>query len=173
MRTAAERTGAHGLAIVALRNSGHLGRIGACAEILAGRGLISLHFVNSSGFGILTAPDFVFEARPTTDPDAFYADPPGASWVQGGGPHHILRIIGRFVDGRVRQQPLDREAARQQHAHHRDRSASFAGREFFAAELERLAAWAAAVARTRRACCPANVPRDSHHPWRRRRRMSR
>ena len=66
---AAERTGAHGFAIVALRNSGHLGRIGACAEILAGRGLISLHFVNSSGFGILTPPDFVLEARPTTDPD--------------------------------------------------------------------------------------------------------
>ena len=120
-----------------------MGRIDACAESLAGRGLISLHFVNSSGFGIVTPPDFVPEARPTTDPDAFYADPPGASWAQGGGPHHILRIIGRFVDGRVRQQPLDREAVRQQHAHYRDRSASFAGREFFAAELERLAAWAA------------------------------
>ena len=36
-------------------NSGHLGRIGAWPELLAGRGLASIHFVNTSGFGILVA----------------------------------------------------------------------------------------------------------------------
>src|SRR4029077_12628213 len=33
-----------------------LGRIGAWPEMLAERGLASIHFVNTSGFGILVAP---------------------------------------------------------------------------------------------------------------------
>jgi uncharacterized oxidoreductase len=45
-----------GLAVVALRNSGHLGRIGDWAEHTAAAGLVSLHFVNTSGGGILVAP---------------------------------------------------------------------------------------------------------------------
>jgi uncharacterized oxidoreductase len=45
-----------GVAVVALRNSGHLGRIGDWAELAAAAGLLSLHFVNTSGGGILVAP---------------------------------------------------------------------------------------------------------------------
>src|SRR3954471_17012731 len=45
-----------GLGVVALRNSGHLGRIGDWAERAAAAGLLSLHFVNTSGGGILVAP---------------------------------------------------------------------------------------------------------------------
>lgn len=41
------RTG--GVATIALRNVGHLGRIGRWAELAAANGLISLHFVNTSG----------------------------------------------------------------------------------------------------------------------------
>ena len=46
---------AAGLAVVALRRTGHLGRIGDWAERAAAAGLISLHFVNV-GNGELVAP---------------------------------------------------------------------------------------------------------------------
>ena len=41
-----ERATEHGLAIVALRKAGHLGRIGAFAEQAAAAGLVSMHIVN-------------------------------------------------------------------------------------------------------------------------------
>src|SRR5262249_27396181 len=50
------RCRARGWAGVALGNPGPLGRIGAGAEHAAAAGLISLHFVNTSGGGILVAP---------------------------------------------------------------------------------------------------------------------
>jgi hydroxycarboxylate dehydrogenase B len=137
MEIAAARAGAHGVATVAIRNSGHLGRIGAWPEMLAERGLASIHFVNTSGFGILVAPfggadrrlsanpiaagvptksgrpvilDIATsviaegkiqvarnkgerlppglvldgQGRPTTDPEVFYAKPPGAILPFGG-----------------------------------------------------------------------------------------
>ena len=49
------RAGAAGLAVVALRRSGHLGRIGDWAERAAAAGLISIHFVNVEN-GALVAP---------------------------------------------------------------------------------------------------------------------
>ena len=137
MAIAAERARAHGMATLAIRNSGHLGRIGAWPERLAVQGLASVHFVNTSGFGILVAPfggtdrrlsanpiaagapvrggrpivldiatSVVAEGKiqlarnkrehlapglmldgcgePTTDPEAFYAEPPGAILPFGG-----------------------------------------------------------------------------------------
>ncbi|MBN8903796.1 MAG: Ldh family oxidoreductase, partial [Rhodospirillales bacterium] len=36
----------HGLAVIGLRNSGHIGRIGDWGERAAAQGLISIHFVN-------------------------------------------------------------------------------------------------------------------------------
>jgi uncharacterized oxidoreductase len=44
------------VAVVALRNAGHLGRIGDWAQAAARAGQLSLHFVNTSGLGILVAP---------------------------------------------------------------------------------------------------------------------
>src|SRR5215510_1916312 len=44
-----------GLSLVALRNSGHIGRIGDWAEMAADAGLVSVHFVNASG-SVLVAP---------------------------------------------------------------------------------------------------------------------
>lgn len=137
MEIAAAHASTHGMATLAIRNSGHLGRIGAYPEMLAERGLASIHFVNTSGFGILVAPfgggdrrlsanpiaagvpvkgrrpiilDIATSAiaegkiqvarnkgeqlppglvldgkgRPTTDPKAFYAEPPGAILPFGG-----------------------------------------------------------------------------------------
>src|SRR4051794_18712706 len=44
-----------GLAAVALRNAGHIGRVGDWAEMAAAEGLISVHFVNAAG-SLLVAP---------------------------------------------------------------------------------------------------------------------
>src|SRR5689334_14444412 len=38
-----------GIALVALRNCGHLGRVGDWAELAAAAGQVSLHFLNTSG----------------------------------------------------------------------------------------------------------------------------
>ena len=45
MRKAAET----GVALIGLRNSGHLGRVGDWAELAAAAGQVSLHFLNTSG----------------------------------------------------------------------------------------------------------------------------
>jgi len=137
MEIASMRAHTHGMAAVAIRNSGHLGRIGAWPELLARSGLASFHFVNTSGYGILVTPhggsnrrfsanpiaagvpiaggdplilDIATSAiaegkiqlalnkgemlpvgmlidghgRPTCDPAAFYAEPPGAILPFGG-----------------------------------------------------------------------------------------
>lgn len=70
MACAIARVRTHGLALVGIRNSGHLGRIGAWAETLAGAGLVSVHFVNTSGYGILVAPHGATERRLSANPVA-------------------------------------------------------------------------------------------------------
>src|SRR5918998_6920270 len=51
MELAASRAKQYGMCCLSTRNAGHLGRIGACAEQLADQGFVSIHFVNTSGFG--------------------------------------------------------------------------------------------------------------------------
>lgn len=68
--TAIERAKARGVAVLALRNIGHLGRIGAWAELAAASGLVSLHFVNTSGFGMLVAPHGGSDRRLSANPIA-------------------------------------------------------------------------------------------------------
>ena len=46
---------AMGLSMVALKNAGHIGRVGDWAEMAAAAGLVSIHFVNASG-SVLVAP---------------------------------------------------------------------------------------------------------------------
>jgi len=58
---------AAGTAIVALRHSGHLGRIGDFAEMAAAAGLVSIHFVNVAG-STLVAPFGGRERRMGTNP---------------------------------------------------------------------------------------------------------
>jgi uncharacterized oxidoreductase len=58
---------AAGLSAVALRNSGHVGRVGEWAERAAAAGLISIHFVNAAG-SILVAPFGGVERRLSTAP---------------------------------------------------------------------------------------------------------
>lgn len=56
-----------GLALIALRRSGHLGRIGDFAELAIEEGLVSLHFVNAYN-SLLVAPFGARERRFSTNP---------------------------------------------------------------------------------------------------------
>ena len=68
-----------GVCALALRNAGHLGRIGAWAEQVANAGLASVHFVNTSGFGILVAPFGGSDRRLSANPIAAGAPGPNGS----------------------------------------------------------------------------------------------
>ena len=152
MKVGFAKSAQQGVAIVALRNSGHLGRIGDWAMMAAGAGKVSLHFVNTNGGGILAAPfggterrlsanpiaagvpvqsgppiivdistcmiaegkikvafnkgDAVpdgcildGDGRPTNDPKAFYASPPGAILPLGGHKGFGLSILAEVLAG--------------------------------------------------------------------------
>ena len=59
-----------GVAVIALRNTGHVGRVGHWAEMIVNAGLISLHFVNTSGLGMLVAPVGGINRRLSANPVA-------------------------------------------------------------------------------------------------------
>jgi hydroxycarboxylate dehydrogenase B len=67
---------AAGVSVVALRNAGHLGRIGDWAEQAAEAGLVSIHLVNVAG-SILVAPFGGVERRMATNPVAIGVPLPG------------------------------------------------------------------------------------------------
>jgi hydroxycarboxylate dehydrogenase B len=71
-----DKASRQGVAVVALCNSGHLGRIGDWAELAAGAGKVSLHFVNTNGGGILVAPYGGTERRLSANPIAAGAPNP-------------------------------------------------------------------------------------------------
>jgi uncharacterized oxidoreductase len=90
------RCGRYGVAVVALRNSGHLGRIGDWAELAARAGKLSLHFLNTSGGGILAAPHGGTQRRLSANPLA--AGVP----VQGGPPVVVDLSTCTIAEGKVR-----------------------------------------------------------------------
>jgi uncharacterized oxidoreductase len=65
-----EKSAKHGVAVVALRNTGHLGRIGDWPLLAARAGKASVHFVNTSGAGILVSPFGGIERRLSANPFA-------------------------------------------------------------------------------------------------------
>lgn len=65
-----EKSARHGVAVIALRNAGHLGRIGDWPMLAARAGKISVHFVNTSGAGILVAPFGGINRRLSANPFA-------------------------------------------------------------------------------------------------------
>jgi uncharacterized oxidoreductase len=69
-----------GAAVVALRNAGHIGRVGDWAELAAARGLISVHFVNAHA-SVLVAPFGGTERRFSTAPFAVGVPRPGQAPV--------------------------------------------------------------------------------------------
>ncbi len=58
----------NGVAVVGVRNAGHLGRIGDWAELAAGENLISIHFVNGNGYALLAAPFGGTDKRLSSNP---------------------------------------------------------------------------------------------------------
>lgn len=152
MQLGIDKAARHGVAVIALRNSGHLGRIGDWPLQVGRAGKLSLHFVNTTGAGILVAPhgginrrlsanpiaagvpiaggspiildmsactlaegkirvalnkgvpvpeNCIIDARgnPTTDPKAFYADPPGAILSIAGHKGYGLAFICEVLAG--------------------------------------------------------------------------
>ena len=72
-----EKAKRSGHALVALRRAGHLGRIGAWAEMAVEAGLVSIHFVNVRG-SMLVAPHGGAERRMSTAPVTIGVPNPGA-----------------------------------------------------------------------------------------------
>jgi uncharacterized oxidoreductase len=96
MQIAIDKSAKFGLSLVALRNSGHLGRIGDWAEMAARQGKIAILFVNTSGGGILVAPHGGTERRLSADPIAAGVPVPG-------GPPIILDISTcTIAEGKIR-----------------------------------------------------------------------
>ena len=62
-----QKAGKHGVAITALQNAGHLGRIGDWAERAAAEGLVSIHMVNVRG-SLIVAPFGGIDRRMSTSP---------------------------------------------------------------------------------------------------------
>jgi uncharacterized oxidoreductase len=86
----------HGVAVVALRNSGHLGQIGAWALMAARANRISIHFVNTSGAGILVPPHGGISRRISANPIA--AGIP----IQNGSPLVLDISTSTIAEGKVR-----------------------------------------------------------------------
>lgn len=96
MRLGIDKCAKHGVAVVALRNAGHLGRIGAWPEMAARAGKLSLHFVNTSGAGILVAPFNGINRRLSANPIA--AGIP----VAGGTPIILDMSACTIAEGKIR-----------------------------------------------------------------------
>ena len=200
MAIAAERAHSHGMAALAIRNSGHLGRIGAWPEQLAAEGLVSVHYVNTSGFGILVAPhggsdrrlsanpigagvpipgrapailDIATSStaegkiqvarnkgasippgnlidgagRPTTEPAAFYADPPGAilpfGGYKGSGLSFFCEVLAGALSGGGSSHPRNPTAKRlvNNMLTLAFEPSAFGDGGFFARDIERLVGW--------------------------------
>ena len=84
-----DKAGSTGIAIIALRRSGHLGRIGEWAEMACDAGLVSMHLVNVSG-SVMVAPFGGTERRLATNPLTIGVPRPGA-------PHLILDFATSMV----------------------------------------------------------------------------
>ena len=75
-----EKCKKNGLSMVALRNAGHIGRVGDWAEMGAEAGFVSVHFVNASG-SVLVAPFGGTERRLSTAPFVVGVPRPGQTPV--------------------------------------------------------------------------------------------
>jgi uncharacterized oxidoreductase len=91
-----EKCGKLGVAVVALRNAGHLGRIGDWPLLAARAGKASLHFVNTSGAGILVAPFGGINRRLSANPVA--AGVP----IDGGEPILLDMSCCTIAEGKLR-----------------------------------------------------------------------
>jgi uncharacterized oxidoreductase len=91
-----EKCAKHGVSVIALRNVGHLGRIGDWPLMAARAGKLSLHFVNTSGAGILVAPFGGINRRLSANPIA--AGVP----VAGGAPIILDMSCCTVAEGKLK-----------------------------------------------------------------------
>ena len=63
-----DRARRHGVALIAMRNMSHCGRLGHYAELAADAGQASIHFVNTGGYGLWVAPFGGTDRRLSTNP---------------------------------------------------------------------------------------------------------
>jgi uncharacterized oxidoreductase len=91
-----EKSSKHGIAVIALRNTGHLGRIGDWPLLAAQAGKVSVHFVNTSGAGILVAPFGGINRRLSANPIA--AGVP----VKGGSPILLDMSCCTIAEGKLK-----------------------------------------------------------------------
>lgn len=96
MQLGIEKASRHGVAVIALRNAGHLGRIGDWPLMVAEAGKLSLHFVNTTGAGILVAPFGGIERRLSANPIA--AGIP----IAGGSPILLDMSACTLAEGKIR-----------------------------------------------------------------------
>jgi uncharacterized oxidoreductase len=96
VRVGIEKCKKHGVAVVALRNAGHLGRIGDWPLMAARAGLVSVHFVNTSGAGILVAPFGGINRRLSANPVAVGVP------VAGGEPILLDISCCTIAEGKLR-----------------------------------------------------------------------
>ncbi len=74
-----EKCRKQGMAVVGLRNCGHLGRVGHWSEMAAAANLIGLHFVNSTGFGMFVVPAGGRDPRLSVNPISVGIPVPGGT----------------------------------------------------------------------------------------------
>lgn len=87
---------AGGVSVIALRNVGHLGRIGDWPLMAAEAGRLSVHFVNTSGAGLLVSPFGGIERRLSANPFA-------VGIPVENGDHLILDISAcTIAEGKIR-----------------------------------------------------------------------
>jgi uncharacterized oxidoreductase len=96
MRLGIAKAAQHGVAVIALRHAGHLGRIGDWPLMVARAGKWSLHFVNTTGAGILVAPHGGISRRLSANPIA--AGIP----VPGGAPILLDMSACTIAEGKIR-----------------------------------------------------------------------
>jgi len=95
IRLGIEKARTHGVSVIALRNSGHLGRVGDWAIQAADAGMISLHFVNTSGAGMLVAPFGGIDRR-------LSANPVAAGIPTSGAPLILDMSACTIAEGKIR-----------------------------------------------------------------------
>jgi LDH2 family malate/lactate/ureidoglycolate dehydrogenase len=95
-RLAIDKARAQGIAAVTLRNTSHIGRVGAYPLMVAREGLLGLVFCNAGNLGFQIAPFGGLDGRLSTDPIAFAAPRRDAN------PIMVDMATSMAADGKIR-----------------------------------------------------------------------